>query len=153
MGKSGQGYTYPFIIERPELKSTFRNSVETLLTVFLWWAWMYFIFPVFTLFLWFIGIKFFYYALFPGGGLFELYEVIRNSGLVIFVTFALYIVWINYNYYYIYKKFGERRRRPRVSSDKKIAQLLNIDPEVVEKAKKSICISVMLSENKLEVRG
>jgi len=149
MGKPRQRPTHPVIIDRPELRSPLRNLIELSLTGILWSLWIYFITPAVTLFLWFVGIKFFYQALFPGGGFIELFGVMKNAGLTIIIVFTINMIWINYNYYWIYKRFGERRKQSVACSNIKFAHFLKIDPELVEKAKASSRLQVTLKDNKL----
>jgi len=146
MGKSRQRPAHPKIINRPELKSPLRHLVEGSITLALWAIWLYWIAPLLTLFLWLLGFKFFYLALFAKAGFAELVEVLRNGGLAILIIIILKFAWIYYNYFMIFKKKGERRKQVRISSDKVMAQFFNVDPELLEKAKKHHRVNVVLKD-------
>lgn len=109
--------------------------MEGSLTVILWLVWVYFILPVFTVMLWFFGVKLFYQKLIIEGGLEQLGNILLNGGIAILVIFVLQTVWISYNYYFIFKRFGERRK-PRDNYDAGVyAERFGITRETVERAR------------------
>lgn len=149
MGKPGPGNSYPEIIDQPELKSPLRHLAEGSLTAFLWAVWLYWILPVFTLFLWVLGFRYSFNRLFPQVFFTELVEILRNGGLVILVIFVIKLIWINYNYYAIYKKRPERRKRVITCSERVMAQHFRVDPKLLAKAKRERRLEVTLTERRL----
>ena len=121
--------------------------MEGTITVILWVVWIYFILPVFTVMLWFFGIKLFYQKLIIEGGLDQLGSILMNGGIAVLVIFLLQTVWIGYNYYFIFKRFGERRK-PRDSYDAGVyAQYFNVTRETVEKAREQSRLVVRLQDD------
>ena len=55
----------------------------------LWSVWIYFVIPAITVVLWVFGIRYFWLALFNGGGFLQLLLLIRSAGVVILITFIL----------------------------------------------------------------
>ncbi|MFZ5800920.1 MAG: poly-beta-1,6-N-acetyl-D-glucosamine biosynthesis protein PgaD [Candidatus Omnitrophota bacterium] len=149
MGKPGPGFSYPEIIDKPELKSPLRHLAEGSLTAFLWALWVYWILPLFTLFLWLAGFRYFFERLFPKDFLSEFVEILKNGGLAILVILTLKLLWINYNYHLIYKKRPERRKKVIACSDRVLAQYFRLDPRILEKAKRLRRIEVTLTERRL----
>lgn len=153
MGEPGQGYPHPKIIDRPELKSGFRHFLEGSITVMLWALWLYWILPVLTLLLWFFGLRFFFLKVFSKNILSELFEIIKNGGAVILIILTVTIIWIYYNYNFIFKRKGERRKRISVCPDETIAKFFDVEPQLLEKAKKNKRVTVELKDNKFIINA
>lgn len=151
MGKSGQRYSQTEIIDKPELESLFTRFIESSITAALWLAWLYWILPVFTIILWFFGIRLFYLGLFEGGVSTEIIEVFKNGGIAIIIIILLETVWINYNYRMIFKKRGERRKFVEPATDEELAQYFNIDPETLTNAKNYQRLEVNIKRNAITV--
>lgn len=149
MGKPGPRFSHPEIIDKPELKSPLRHLVEGSLTAFLWALWVYWILPLFTLFLWAAGFRYLFDRLFPKSFFAEFVEILKNGGLAILVIFTLKLIWINYNYHVIYKKRPERRKKVITCSDRVLAQYFRVDPKLLERAKRERRLEVTLTEHRL----
>ena len=104
MAKSRQRNTYPPIINRPEFKSRLRHIAEAAIAASLWALWLYWISPILTVLLWLLGLKFFYQGVITESRFWELIEVLHNGGLALLAIFFLQLVWINYNYFMIFKR-------------------------------------------------
>ena len=148
MAKSRPGPSPQKIIDEPKLKSPVRQMTEGSITTFLWVFWIYFIFPALTSLLWLLGFRYSYEALFPSRGLSQLIIILKNSGLFIFVILAINIAWIYYNYHFIYKRFGERRKRTLPPKDSAIASFLVNDAEYLKEARKHKRLNFTLKGNR-----
>jgi len=133
------------IIDKPELKSILRKTTEGSITFILWVCWSYFIFPLINLFLWLLGIRFFYREVLSNQAYLYLLEVLQKGGFIIFVITLLIIGWIYYNYL-LFKKRGERRKGTKVITDKEIAAFYNIDPNTLNKFKRQSLVKVVINE-------
>jgi len=148
MAKSGPGSSPPKIIDEPKLKSPVRQLTEGSITTALWVLWLYIIFPALTSLLWLLGFKYFYDALFPLGGLSQLIIILKNTGLFIVVILAINTAWIYYNYHFIYKRLGERRKRSFLPEDSAIASFLVNDVEYLKEARKHKRLNFTLKGNR-----
>lgn len=146
MAEPGQGAAHPEIIDRPKLKSPFRHFVEGSVTLTLWAVWLYWILPILTIFLWLLGVRFFYYKIFLGRSLIQLLEVMKEGAIAILLIFILNLFWISYNYRFIFKRVGERRKQVRKCTDKMVADFFKIDLGILEKAKKERLINLTLTD-------
>ena len=149
MAKSRQGSSAQKIIDEPKLKSPVRQMTEGSITTVLWAFWIYFIFPALTSLLWLLGFKYFYNALFLPRELSQLITILKNSGLFIVVILAINIAWIYYNYHFIYKRFGEKRKkRTFLADDSAIASFLVNDVEYLKEARKHKRLNFTLKGNR-----
>lgn len=153
MGKPGQRYTHNPIIDKPELKTPTRKVVEGSITAILWIAWAYWILPVATVVLWTVGIKMFYEALFSQDQFKELHLILKNGGLAILAIFIFNLLWINYNYYFIYRKFGSRRKTSRHCEDHEFATLYHIDEKELLKAKDHNHFEITFLDGKITINS
>lgn len=151
MGKSRQRATDPKIIDRPELKSALRRVTEGSFTVVLWALWTYWALPIITLIFWLFGFGYFYQRLFSAHVVGQVYEVLKNGGLVILAILIIKLAWINYNYYAIFKRFGQRRRNVLVCPEEKIPKSFNIDFALIQKARKLSRLEVTLQNKTLTI--
>ena len=151
MAESGQRSPHPKLIDRPELKSPFRHLAEGAVTTMLWAVWLYWLLPVVTIFLWAVGVKFFYETLFAGSGFSKLLEVLRNGGIGIIAILTLQLVWVYYNYKIIYKRLGERRKKGHIPSDKVITRMFKIDEAVLKEAREKSRVIVNFENNHLSI--
>ncbi len=133
MEKSGPRVTHIKIIDHQELKSPLRNTMEHVITTILWALWGYWILPIITIFLWVVGLKISYLTLFAASHLSELTDVLKFGGLSILTIFIINLIWINYNYYFIFKRFPLRRRQTRLATDQEIGKFFNLNPTVLIK--------------------
>jgi len=151
MGKSRQRVTDPKIIDRPELKSGLRRFTEGSFTAVLWALWAYWALPIITLILWLLGFRYLYHKLFSDHVVGQVYEVLKNGGLVILTLLMIKLVWINYNYYAIFKRFGQRRKNVLVCAEEKISRLFNIAPALIQKARSFSRLEVTLHNKELTI--
>ncbi|MFA5339230.1 MAG: hypothetical protein WC317_03660 [Candidatus Omnitrophota bacterium] len=153
MEKPGQRVTDSKIIERPELKTLLRKIIEGVVTALLWVIWGFFISRVFIILI--PGLR-------AGFGISadasaQLFGVMRDAALIIIVIFLLDLLWIEYNYAYIFKKLRMDKiirvklGRPAKSDLKCFVRLLNADEKAVEAARKNSHITVELKNNRLTI--
>ena len=125
--------------------------MEGSITVILWVVWIYFILPVFTVMLWFFGVKLFYQKLIVEGGLEQLGSILLNGGIAVLMIFLLQTAWISYNYYFIYRRYGERRKS-RESYDAGVyAEHFNVTRKTVENAREQSRIIALLHDDTIEI--
>ncbi|MCE5312940.1 MAG: poly-beta-1,6-N-acetyl-D-glucosamine biosynthesis protein PgaD [Nitrospiraceae bacterium] len=116
------------IIERPDLKSRFRNLTETGITAFMWAAWIYLLMPLANILLWIFGIRIFYIELIEKSGFSKIMDMIYNMGWIAVAVFLSFWLWGYYNL----KRYGKmhRRRTLRPRHDEKMLNALGISPEL-----------------------
>lgn len=149
MGKSGQRSKDSRVIDNPRLRTPLRSLVEDTATVFLWALWVYFVSPVLTMILWLLGFKYFYEALFPIPGFNEhLFFVLKNAVLFVLIVLWINITWVFYNYRFIYKRLGERRKKTPQVQDRDFAPFLLNPPESLSEFRRHQRLNFYLQENK-----
>jgi poly-beta-1,6-N-acetyl-D-glucosamine biosynthesis protein PgaD len=154
MGKPRQRTPHVEIIDRPELKSPLRNAVEGTVTVALWATWAYWFFPVLlTILLWGFGIKLFYFSLFDPYHIKELHLILRIGGASVLSIFFVNLIWINYNYQMIHKKFGRRRQRSCLVVDRRIADIFGIDADELAAIKRHNRFEIALAGKKAVIKS
>ena len=151
MGKPGQRHTHNPIIDKPELKTPARKMLEGSITAILWIAWAYWIIPVATVILWTVGIRMFYQALFSADQFKELRLILENGGLALLAIFVFNLLWINYNYYFIYRKFGTRRKSSRRCEDREFASFYQIEEKELLAAKEHNRFEITLRDGKITI--
>jgi poly-beta-1,6-N-acetyl-D-glucosamine biosynthesis protein PgaD len=151
MGESGPRVSYPQIIDKPKLKSPLRHFLEGSITAGLWALWAYGALPLLTIFLWALGIKFFYQKLLGENGFNQLVEILKNGGTVIIIILTIKLVWIYYNYYMIFKRLGRRRLQSTVCPDATFAAFFHVDQKILAEAKKHSRLEVSLKDHSLTV--
>ena len=149
MGKSRPRLTCPKIINDSKLKSPFRYLAEGSLTLALWAIWLYWIMPVVTLFFWAVGIKYFHRTIIALGGLRELIKILESGGYVILIVLTINLLWINYNYFMIFKRLGNRRSRGPRGTDEQVCRFFHVEPKRLESVRKERIIQVSLDGGKL----
>jgi len=140
------------IIDKPELKSPFRYLLEGSITLFLWSLWVYWISPVLTAILWFVGIRLFHSEIVTKAGFAEFIEVVRNGGLIVLAIALLMLSWVYYNYLWFLRRGERRNRAMRICSDEDLARFFNVDPKLLEKAKQQHRVEVDLKNGGIEIR-
>jgi len=150
MEKSGPRSPDLKIINRPELRTPLRKIIEGCVTILLWLIWIYFVIPAITVVLWVFGIRYFWLALFKGGGFSQLLLLVRSSGIVILIIFILDMTWVSYNFAF-YKRFSRKKRYKPSLLDSNLAKVFGISRETVIQGKKSHRISLVLKDNKVTV--
>ncbi len=151
MGKPGQRNPHTPIIDIPELKTPARRMIEGSITAILWAAWIYWILPVVTVILWAAGLRMFYHALFDTEQFRQLYLILRNGGLAILAIFTLNLLWITYNFHFIFRKFGTRRKVTRRDEDHGLAEFYHIDEKILKEAKQHNRFEIKLADKKIEI--
>lgn len=152
MEKSGQRIAYTKIIDEPALKSPFRYLIEGSVTLFLWSLWVYWISPVVTVVLWFLGITLFQSELIVKGGLEEFLKILRTGGLLVLFITLLMLSWIYYNYLWFLKR-GERRGvNVMLGSDENLARIAGVDLHLLKEAHKKNRIDVEVKDGKIVIK-
>lgn len=82
---------------RNQGESRLQWTVEVVATALFWGLWAYFITPVLSIVLWYLGYQVFVEEMFELGGFEALQEQLRNYGLVIFAIFLVTGSWVLYN--------------------------------------------------------
>jgi poly-beta-1,6-N-acetyl-D-glucosamine biosynthesis protein PgaD len=140
------------IIDKPELKTPFRYLIEGSVTLFLWSVWVYWVSPVLTAFLWFLGVRIFHSEIISKAGFAEFMEILRNGGSAVLVITFVMLVWIYYNYLWFLKRGERRNKEVMVSSDKDIARICNIDSDLLNKAKQKKRVEVHLKDDGITIK-
>ncbi|OGS18205.1 MAG: poly-beta-1,6-N-acetyl-D-glucosamine biosynthesis protein PgaD [Elusimicrobia bacterium RIFOXYA2_FULL_50_26] len=140
MEKSGQGASYPQIIDRPELRSAIRNVVENSITLLLWIAWISWVLPaVFTL--WQLrGIEVVADSRF---------EALSMGAAVVLLILSGVMLWIYYNRAMIIRRHGERRVQPRRCAAAALARHFDVNSDWIDSLKDCRRIQVCLSDGRL----
>jgi len=148
MEKSGQRTAYVKIIDEPELKSPVRYLIEGSVTLFLWSVWAYWISPVVTAVLWFLGIKLFQTELILKAGFNEFLEILKTGGLLVLIITLLMLSWVYYNYLWFLKR-GERRGvNVMLESDENLARITGVDLNLLKEAKEKRRMEVEVKDGK-----
>ena len=148
MEKSRQRVTYNTIIDQTALKSPLRYLLEGSLTLFLWSVWVYWISPVVTALLWFLGITVFQTQVITKSGFSEFIDILRNGGLLVLLITLVMLSWIYYNYLWFLKR-GERRNKDVLLSDEKeIARLCDVEMTALRKIKGNSRIVIEIKDGK-----
>jgi poly-beta-1,6-N-acetyl-D-glucosamine biosynthesis protein PgaD len=151
MEKSGPRPADTKIIDKPELKTPFRNILEGTITIILWSAWIYFIIPALTAVLWIVGIRHLWGVLYQGGGFSQLLWLLKSAGVVILIVFALDMVWMGFSHYLHYRMKVKKQTFRPACLDADLARFFGLNPEDVLKAKKSHRISLVMKDNKVTI--
>ena len=151
MGESGQRASHPAIIDRPEFKSPLRHVAEGSITIGLWALWIYWMLPLGTLFLWLLGYKMVHDVLLAGDSLTQFLQILKNGGIGVLTVLAIQLLWIAYNYQFIFKRKGERRKNGHVPDETYLARHFNVDPGLLEKARQSRRLEVVLTDTGLAI--
>ncbi len=149
MGKPGPRLTCPKIINDPKLKSPFHYLVEGSLTLALWAMWLYWIMPLATLLLWAVGVKYLHRTIIASAGLQELIKILENGGYVILIVLTINLLWINYNYFMIFKRLGNRRSNGRKGTDEQACRVFHVELGQLEWARRERIIHVSLESGRL----
>lgn len=140
------------IIDKPELKSPFRYLIEGSITLFLWSLWVYWISPILTALLWFLGFKLFKGEIISQAGFVELTGTLKIGGLLVLMIAFLMLSWVYYNYLWFLKRGERRNKRVLICFDQDIAKIFNVDPILLKKIKKQNRIEVYLENNVLNFK-
>lgn len=151
MEKPGPRNSYRQIIDRPELKTPARKALEGSVTAILWAIWLYWMVPVVTAVLWIAGFRNFYQHIITGAAAAELRAMLANGGIIVIAIFSLNLIWINYNYHMIFKRFRNRRKRSTTECDTTLARAFQIDPTTLKKAKSAPIVHVNITHTKTTI--
>jgi poly-beta-1,6-N-acetyl-D-glucosamine biosynthesis protein PgaD len=150
MEKSGQRFThFSKIIDQPKLKSPWRYFIEGSITMGFWVIGVYWLAPVITVLLWFVGIQLFYQKIFPQGGVWEFIELFKRAGLLFLLLTAVLLSWTYYNYLWFLKRGERRNKKVTICHDEDFADFFGIDVEQLKKAKKSSQVMVELKDKRI----
>jgi len=100
---------------------------------------------------WIFGIKYFYEVFFPGGGLGSLIYLLKSGGITIAVILFIDILWIDYNYYWVFKVLHIKKEYVPHATMQDFAKMLHADPEVVELMNRENRIDVTIKDNRLVI--
>ncbi len=142
MEKPRQGPPHTEIIVQDEVKSPLRRFTEDFITIVCWGIYLYLLLPLFTLFLWILGIQTIYDQIIGEKGYEELIRLLENGGITTFVILLILSGWTYYNYRW-FKRRGERRGgRVMISSDVEISEMLNVDMAAMDEIRSASRILV-----------
>lgn len=82
---------------RREDSSQLQWTVEVVATTVFWGLWAYFITPVLSIVLWYLGYEVFVEEMFELGGFEALRQKLRDYGLVILTMAVVTVAWVFYN--------------------------------------------------------
>ncbi len=143
MGEPRQRVAYPEIIDDKKLKTKKRIFFETSLTLGFWGVMLYFITIFVTFILWLAGFKLFYYEIYAVGYE-EMLRLFTNGGSLTLIIVAGLMAWSYYNIALIKIKGERRKREVRICFDQDLAELINVDFEMLEKNKNNPCIHLFI---------
>jgi biofilm PGA synthesis protein PgaD len=147
MDKSGQRVAIPKVIIKNRLRSKLRQIIEGIISLVCWSLLIYVLLPIFTLILWLFGIQTVYQQVIGEQGYKALLSLLKDGGVIVFVTLTIIINWTYYNYA-LFKIRGDRRSKcGNISNAGDIACLLDTDVETLEKIKTSCRLEVDLANN------
>ncbi len=152
MEKSGQRVAYTKIIDEPALKSPFRYLIEGSVTLFLWSLWAYWISPVVTAVLWFLGITLFQTEFMVKAGLDEFLAVLKTGGLLVLLITLVMISWIYYNYLWFLKRGERRGTNEALGSDENLARISGVDLHLLEELKGKNRIEVEVKDGQTIIK-
>jgi poly-beta-1,6-N-acetyl-D-glucosamine biosynthesis protein PgaD len=135
MEKSGQRVAYTKIIDEPALKSPLRYLIEGSVTLFLWSLWAYWISPVVTAVLWFLGIRLFQTELILKAGFEEFMGILKTGGLLVLLITLFMLSWIYYNYIWFLKRGERRGSNAMLGSDENLARITGVDLNVLKEVR------------------
>lgn len=151
MEKSRQGPPHAEIIVQDEVKSPLRRFTEDFITIVCWAIYLYLLLPLFTLFLWILGIQTIYDQIIGERGYEELIRLLQNGGITTLVILLIVSGWTYYNYRW-FKRRGERRGgRVMISSDVEIAKMLDVDMAAMDEIRASCRILVKVDNGNYRV--
>ena len=144
--------SYPKIIDRPELKSPFRYLIEGSITLFLWSVWVYWILPVLTVILWFFGVELFHSIFITQAGYIEFIGILKAGGLVVLIISLIMLSWVYYNYFWFLRRGERRNKSVLISLDKDVAEMFNVNIDLLKRAKIQHKIEVDLKDDEVAIR-
>ncbi|HTZ38580.1 MAG TPA: poly-beta-1,6-N-acetyl-D-glucosamine biosynthesis protein PgaD [Syntrophales bacterium] len=151
MEKPRQGPPHTEIIVQDEVKSPLRRFTEDFITIVCWGIYLYLLLPLFTLFLWILGVQTIYDQIIGERGYEELARLLENGGITTLVILLIVSGWTYYNYRW-FKRRGERRGgRVMISSDVEIARMLDVDMEAMDEIRASCRMLVKVDNGNYRV--
>lgn len=134
----------PLIIERPDLQSTTRRTLYSVVTVLAWSVWLYLWLPFISLLAWLAGIQLMVVEVFQPVGGQDWRELLRLLAFVVVATLAV-IVWSQYNL----RRYGHHNRRQRIPDvdANTLAKYYEISPELLEKLRNKRLITLDYSND------
>lgn len=151
MEKPRQGPPHTEIIVQDEVKSRLRRITEDFITIVCWAIYLYLLLPLFTLFLWILGVQTIYDQIIGERGYEELIRLLENGGITTLVIFVIVSGWTYYNYLW-FRRRGERRGgRVMISSDVEIAKMLDVDMAAMEGIRTSCRILVKVDNGNYRI--
>lgn len=137
------------IIDQPKLKSPLRYLIEGSITMAFWVLGVYWLAPVFTVLLWFVGIKLFYQEIFPQGGIWEFISLLKQAGMIFLLINIVILSWTYYNYLWFLKRGERRNKKVMICHDEDFAQFFDVEIELLRKAKTLPQVEVMIKNKRV----
>lgn len=129
-----------------ESRSPLRKGTENVFTVVCWILYLYLILPLFTMILWYLGVRTFYDRFIGERGYSDLLFLIREGGVIVLCVMIVLLGWSQYNYIW-FKRRGERRgTRPIQDSDRQFSELLGCMPEDMPEVRKARRLEIQAVE-------
>jgi poly-beta-1,6-N-acetyl-D-glucosamine biosynthesis protein PgaD len=151
MEKPRQGPPHAEIIVQDEVKSPLRRVTEDLITIVCWGIYLYLLLPMFTLFLWLLGVQTIYDQIIGERGYEELIRLLENGGITTLVILLILSGWTYYNYSW-FKRRGERRGgRVMISSDVEISGMLGVEMAAMKEIRASCRLLVRIDNGNYRV--
>lgn len=152
MEKPGQRTAYTKIIDEPTLKSPFRYLVEGSVTLFLWSVWVYWISPLVTALLWFLGIQLFQRELITKAGIEEFLDIVKTGGLLVLCITLVMIGWVYYNYLWFLKRGERRGNTAERADDEALVRIAGVDLDHLKKAREKTRLEVEIKNGQTLIR-
>lgn len=108
-----------------------RVGTELVITALFWGIWVYFILPIVSLLLWFVGIYIFVEQMVLLGGYESFLDKLFEYGLVILGIMLLTLVWVTWNKQY-YGTSNKRSRQPEPVTGKELAEFAGLSLETMK---------------------
>ena len=116
-----------------------RIATVAIVTAVFWGAWMYFIAPLLSIFLWFGGIYLFTDRMIAMGGYHVFTEQLVNYATAIFAMAATLSAWVTWNK----QRYGRREKRHSIQrhiSDDQMSEFSGLDKKTVNDLRKATSI-------------
>jgi biofilm PGA synthesis N-glycosyltransferase PgaC len=116
-----------------------RIATVAIVTVVFWGAWMYFIAPLISIFLWFGGIYLFTDRMIAMGGYHVFTEQLVNYATAIFAMAATLSAWVTWNK----QRYGRREKRCSIQrhvSDDQMSEFSGLDKKTINDLRKATSI-------------
>lgn len=118
-----------------------------------WTIGVYWLAPVLTVLLWFVGIRLFYEEIFPQGGTWELIELLKRGGMLFLFLTGIILTWTYYNYLWFLRRGERRNKKVMICHDEDFAKFFDIDVQLIKKAKNFPKVEVEIKDSRIVIKG